>query len=471
MRRACNDEKLYTIAKKLSHGECVTSEWLIQSKRFIPLLPRLQQTNTSSYYRILADHILKNSKPILKLYSNPCDTKSTSESVTIKKEPGEETQKEDKVDEIKTSERKKMSQRLIKKKIKQEENGNKIEESRAVEKENENLVVDPKAEVSAIEENNVFYLANGYAISSNFVQVKSNKPSEFVQEYESADTDDGSFLKSLILKYKKQKEEKQNLEQLFHQQQQQQQHQSASSKETEIKKEHDTASANNNTKTNTKNSKLISQMIEANNSLNKKIELDKQQMKQVQPVAAPSVNKIPAQIIRLETTSTSIYNQPISTSTTQTPNTSTIVKLTPANLASQTSILNGTSNLVQTGSSFGQLLNLNNQNLKHFVLPKTNQKLIILPSSANSANPSSNATNLNTTTLKKNFIISSTSNGTPNSSSSIKIISHVSSIILFKEIRINTHFLIIYRKTVKKTMVMYVSYKMVIPNQYHLCLK
>jgi len=48
LRRAVNDEKLYTIAKRLSHGECVTSEWLQQSRRMIPLLPRLQHNSNVS---------------------------------------------------------------------------------------------------------------------------------------------------------------------------------------------------------------------------------------------------------------------------------------------------------------------------------------------------------------------------------------------------------------------------------------
>lgn len=45
LRRAVNDERLFTIAKRLSHDECVTSEWLQQSRRLIPLLPRLQHNS------------------------------------------------------------------------------------------------------------------------------------------------------------------------------------------------------------------------------------------------------------------------------------------------------------------------------------------------------------------------------------------------------------------------------------------
>jgi hypothetical protein len=75
MRRALNDEKLYTIAKRLSHGESLTTQWEVESKRLIPLLPRLQQqNNTNTYYRIVADHILKKAEPCLNLYPQPVDT-------------------------------------------------------------------------------------------------------------------------------------------------------------------------------------------------------------------------------------------------------------------------------------------------------------------------------------------------------------------------------------------------------------
>ena len=62
---------MYTIAKRLSHGECVSSEWIKQSKRLVPLLPSLQaESNKSAYYRILADHIVAKSRPVLNLYPN-----------------------------------------------------------------------------------------------------------------------------------------------------------------------------------------------------------------------------------------------------------------------------------------------------------------------------------------------------------------------------------------------------------------
>ena len=75
LRRAANDEKLYTIAKKLSHGECVSKEWIKQSKRLIPLLPNfLHQNSKAAYYRILADHIVKKASPILQVYPEPYET-------------------------------------------------------------------------------------------------------------------------------------------------------------------------------------------------------------------------------------------------------------------------------------------------------------------------------------------------------------------------------------------------------------
>ena len=84
LRRALNDEKLYTIAKRLSHGECISNEWTSQSARLFPLLPRLQQTTSATAcYRILADHILKNSQSVLKLYPEPDDTKTVTESEEI----------------------------------------------------------------------------------------------------------------------------------------------------------------------------------------------------------------------------------------------------------------------------------------------------------------------------------------------------------------------------------------------------
>ena len=63
------------MAKKLSHGECVSKEWIKQSKRLVPLLPNfLHQNSKAAYYRILADHILKKANPILQLYPEPFET-------------------------------------------------------------------------------------------------------------------------------------------------------------------------------------------------------------------------------------------------------------------------------------------------------------------------------------------------------------------------------------------------------------
>lgn len=81
LRRAMNDDKLYTIAKLLSHGDCVSSEWIKQSKRLIPLLPSLQSTNsTSNYYRILADQIISKAEPIFNLFPEQNQSKSTDKN-------------------------------------------------------------------------------------------------------------------------------------------------------------------------------------------------------------------------------------------------------------------------------------------------------------------------------------------------------------------------------------------------------
>lgn len=336
----------------------------------------MQQTNKSSapsYYRILADHILKNSKPILKLYSNP--------SETIKREHDSEmeTVVDDTKEKLDVKINKKASQRL-KKKIKEEE-----------------TQIQAATTEPINEDTNILYLANGYAVSSNLVQIKTNKPSEFIKEYETNEDEDNSFLKNLIQKYKKQKEEKQHLEQLFL---------NEANKKLEPQP--------NEIKTTNKNSKLISQMIEAK----KTQETDTKIVKTVIAVPSTAAKISPtAQIIRLD--SSSVYNSmpqkatssiSLLPSNSQPNNTSTIVKLTTSSISNH---LNGQ----QSNSSFGQLLNLNNQNLKHFVLPKTNQKLIILPTNSNNI-----PNNLNTT-LKKNYLISSNTTSTLNNS--LKILSQV----------------------------------------------
>lgn len=219
-----------------------------------------------------------------------------------------------------------------------------------------------------------------------------------------------------------------------------------------------------------KNSRLISQMIETKNSVLpvSKKENEKESNKQESmsfknssttitntttstTVAAPGTPvKISssAQIIRLDSpiypqiptgTTLSLLNsntslpasiQMNSSHTIITNNNqnngSTIVKLNSAQ-----PILNSSNNITQTNSSFGQLLNLNNQNLKHFVLPKMNQKLIILPpnNSINNNNNSNNSNSLNqTTSMKKNYLInsnSSTNNANNSSNSNIRILTQV----------------------------------------------
>ena len=85
----------------------------------IPMLPRLHHTSSSSaasYYRILADHIIQNSKPILNLYANPSETSLKEKCTNIK---------------VNTN----------------------------------NSCIEPMSD-----KDRTLYLANGYAVSSNFVQ-------------------------------------------------------------------------------------------------------------------------------------------------------------------------------------------------------------------------------------------------------------------------------------------------------------
>merc|ERR1712071_510482 len=100
LRRANNDELLFTIAKRLSHGESVSAEWTRHSKRAIPLLPRLDLglwpqseeddgedgvvvgRKASRKYRILADHIVAKSRPILQMFPDPSTTQTTTTATT-----------------------------------------------------------------------------------------------------------------------------------------------------------------------------------------------------------------------------------------------------------------------------------------------------------------------------------------------------------------------------------------------------
>ena len=188
LRRASNDEKLYTIAKRFSHGECVTSEWKKQSKRLIPLLPRLEyQSNTDDYYRILADHIVSKSRPILNLYPEPLEIVKTIN----------ELENEDD-DEAMLSLEQSGSKRVRKKtnyKV------SKVESSDSDSLDNEIRPLE--------DEKNILYLANGFAVNSKDVKIQSLKPSEYAKKYESEDSN--SFIKILLQKYQNQQKEKENL--------------------------------------------------------------------------------------------------------------------------------------------------------------------------------------------------------------------------------------------------------------------
>ena len=144
----------------MSHGECVVSEWLLHSRRLIPLLPRLQQNSlvstASSYYKILADQILKTGQPILKLYPEAEDTKnpqSDSESMEIRPS----SIKFDKTHNL---------HKIIKKKRKKFE-------CNLIENNNDASNKQVKTKIQMAEkDHDMLYLPNGYAISSKFVEGK-----------------------------------------------------------------------------------------------------------------------------------------------------------------------------------------------------------------------------------------------------------------------------------------------------------
>ena len=72
LRRVVNDEKLYTIAKRLSSSNTNTNtKWLLESKRSVPVLPRLPP---STYYKLLADQLVEKSKGYVDALAIPSDT-------------------------------------------------------------------------------------------------------------------------------------------------------------------------------------------------------------------------------------------------------------------------------------------------------------------------------------------------------------------------------------------------------------
>ena len=152
LRRALNDEKLHTIAKRLSHGECIASEWTSQSRRLIPLLPRLQQTSSSAnaYYRILADHILKSAQPVLKLYPEPENTKMCSS----------ESDQNGEVDENERGENLRRKTKTKKKFARSEETNDKANN---------------KSKLKVAQKNqDILFLNSGYTVCAKHVEGKAN---------------------------------------------------------------------------------------------------------------------------------------------------------------------------------------------------------------------------------------------------------------------------------------------------------
>lgn len=257
LRRAVNDERLYTIAKRLSRGECVSSGWLEQSRRLIPLLPRLQHnsnTSKSTYYRILADHILNTSQKILKLYPEPDNTKFV----------------ESDFDESLPAKNRTSNKLLIRKRHKKTnsllENSQNNSESSEVK----------QVYKIAKKDEDMLYLTNGYAVSSKCVEVENIKPSEFVKKtdiYEKNNIENSSsFLKYLIQKYRNQNQDATNKKESslpkspIHSPIQETviSHPLPSIEHNSKKSNETNKTGSTNTSTSNKNSKLISQIIEAN---------------------------------------------------------------------------------------------------------------------------------------------------------------------------------------------------------------
>jgi hypothetical protein len=72
LRRAINDEKLYTIAKRLSSTSAnLNTKWQLEAKRTIPVLPKLPP---STYYKILADQLIGKSKDFFESLPQPSET-------------------------------------------------------------------------------------------------------------------------------------------------------------------------------------------------------------------------------------------------------------------------------------------------------------------------------------------------------------------------------------------------------------
>ena len=72
VRRALNDEKLHTIAKRLStSNKNINEKWQQEAKRAIPVMPRIPP---STYYKLLADQLVQKSKFYLEALPQPLET-------------------------------------------------------------------------------------------------------------------------------------------------------------------------------------------------------------------------------------------------------------------------------------------------------------------------------------------------------------------------------------------------------------
>jgi hypothetical protein len=179
-RRAMNDERLHTIAKRLSCGESVSSEWIKQSKRFVPLLPSLE-TETDSYYRLLADHLLNTAMPVLSMYPDPPTQQPSSLNDLNEEKDEQETTKENSL--INNNSNNNKACKKLRKRIRMEK---------------EELINSGRAKIAAVahlnsdvynledeesSEKHVVYLKNGYAVESKFIKGKNKSTLKYILKF------------------------------------------------------------------------------------------------------------------------------------------------------------------------------------------------------------------------------------------------------------------------------------------------
>lgn len=439
LRRAANDERLCTIARRLSCGGSVSAEWTRQAKRVVPLLPTLDYANSEptgqNFFRVLADHVLVKTLPVLHSYpdaSEPTSVDSVEENVTSKKKKKELNTDQKELDD---------------------------ESIRPLDNDSQNLV----------------YLKNGVAVDSRHVRgkiylnttklvlsynscninlVESIQPSEYMERLEtslseSKDANSGTgnynpstFIRLLVEKYKKHQQEKENesfkrYNHLNHHHQHVNNHyqaqmipQQVSSQITQstsqqysssplyypnttvyngagimkpyypatasaqtaptVKSNYDLVSQNPKPTVNPtgtgKNSLKISQIIDTMSQQQQQhsSQLMASQYGKILPPPSASIISTTAQAIKLTppaAVSPSTTTVASNGSPSNPPSTPTIVKLTPAPAS-----LNTSTQSIQNGTS-GAGGNI----IKHLVLPKANQKLIIVPNSVTNGDPQASA--------------------------------------------------------------------------------